>query len=148
MSVTREYNSRLAAQHSRLTPVMVDYLARMKVVVPTINAQPGRGKPRLYAFGDLVTLRAVKALLKAGVSVKGLKRVMAELQEAYGKRLGECPGDYLVTDGKRLYFKDANDSALEIAAGGQKVFLFMCDLRQIHAQVERSTAVRQRKTVR
>src|SRR5690242_15438177 len=112
-----EFSSKRAARLSRLTPVMVDYLARTKVVVPTIKARPGRGKPRLYSFGDLVTLRAVKTLLKAGFSVKRLKRGMADLQEAYGRTLGECPGHYLFTDGKKLFLRDAEDSVREVTAG-------------------------------
>lgn len=139
------FSSRQAAQLSGLTPVMVDYLARTKVVMPTVEARPGRGKPRLYSFGDLVTLRAVRTLLKAGFSVKGLKRGMTELQKAYGRTLGACPGHYLFTDGKKLFLRDAGDSVREVTAGGQMVFLFMCDLRQIHAKVERATMAHGRK---
>jgi DNA-binding transcriptional MerR regulator len=145
MSATQEFDSNRTARLSGLSRVMVDYLARMRVVVPTIRSRPGRGRPRLYSFGDLVTLRAVSALLEAGVSVKGLRRVMADLQEAYGKSLGECPGRYLVTDGKRLYFRESGQSAMEIATGGQKVFLFMCDLQQIHTKVEQATMGRRKK---
>jgi DNA-binding transcriptional MerR regulator len=139
------FTSKRAAQLSGLTPVMVDYLARTKVVVPTVEARPGRGKPRLYSFGDLVTLRAVRTLLKAGFSVRGLKQGMTELQKAYGRTLGACPAHYFFTDGKKVFFKDAEDSVREVTAGGQMVFLFMCDLRQIHARVERATMGRRRK---
>lgn len=144
--MSQPFSSKQAARLSGLTPVMVDYLARTKVVVPTVEGYPGRGKPRLYSFGDLVTLRAVKTLLKAGFSVKGLKRGMIELQKAYGRTLGECPGHYLFTDGRTLFWRDGQDSMREITAGGQMVFLFMCDLRQIHSNLEKAMMRRRRKT--
>ena len=145
MSEMITFDSARATRLSGMSRVMVDYLARMKVVIPTIAAQPGRGRPRLYSFGDLVTLRAVKTLLDAGVSVAGLKRGMAELQKAYGKGIGQCPGDYLFTDGRKVFFRDAKDAVRDVTAGGQMVFLFMCDLRQIHDKVERATIGRRQK---
>lgn len=132
------FDSAQAATISGLARTMVDYLARTNVVRPSLLRRPGRGRRRLYSFGDLVTLRAVRALLKAGVSVAKLKRAMATLQSHYGRSLGSCPAEYLFTDGRSVYFRSAKDVVADVAEGNQLVFLFMCDLRQLHAETDRA----------
>jgi hypothetical protein len=127
-----------AASISGLNGLMVDYLARTEVVIPSINAKPGRGRPRLYSFGDLVALRTVKVLLEAKVEVKNVKSCIAILQKKYGKTLTNCPGDFLFTDGKSIYLRSGKELVDDVSKGGQLVFLFMCDLRQIHAQTKQA----------
>ena len=137
---TNSYDSSEAAAISGLPRMTVDYLARMEVVIPSVEAKPGRGRPRLYSFGDLVALRAVKALLNAKVEVANVKSCIATLQRKYGKTLTNCPADYLFTDGRSVYLRDGKDSFADVTKGGQLVFLFMCDLKQMHVQTERAAA--------
>ena len=58
-----------AAKLSGLTPAMLNYLCREKVLLPSVPGRRGRGRPRRYSFGDVVMLRVIAKLLKAGVSV-------------------------------------------------------------------------------
>jgi MerR HTH family regulatory protein len=126
------FDSAQASAICGLSRTMVDYLARSSVVRPTVRRGPGRGRRRLYSFGDLVTLRAVKVLLRAGVSVAKLKRGMATLQKKYGRSFESCPADFFLTDGRTVLFRSSIDVVADITAGGQLVFGFMCDLRQLH----------------
>ena len=137
-----EFTSRQAAAASGLSLSMVDYLARTRVVRPSVECMPGRGRPRRYSFGDLVALRLLRKFLDAGIAVSRLKRGIAELQRQYGRTLVSCPADYLVTDGRQLYFLNAGESVSELAPGGQLVFAFMCDLRQLHADTARAVQKR------
>lgn len=131
------YSTVEAAAISGLTLTMVDYLARTGVVRPSIEAKPGRGRPRIYSFGDLVALRALKTLLRAGVDVLHLRKGIAGLQKCYGKSLATCPADYLFTDGKSLYLRNGSDPVSDVSKGGQLVFLFMCDLRHLDLETRR-----------
>jgi len=134
MGIAQQFDSVQAAAISGLSRTMVDYLARAKIIRPSIAARPGRGRRRLYAFGDLVTLRAARLFLKAGVSVSRLKQAMALLQSMYGKSLSECPAEFLFTDGKHIFARTASDAVADVTSGNQLVFAFMCDLRQLHRE--------------
>jgi DNA-binding transcriptional MerR regulator len=131
------YTSAEAAAISGLTPAMVDYLARTRVVAPTVEGKPGRGRPRIYSFGDLVALRTLKALLKAGVDVSNLRKGIACLQKTYGRSLTTCPADFLFTDGKSLYLRSGTEPVSDVSKGGQFVFLFMCDLRHLDSETRK-----------
>ncbi|MBA8887403.1 hypothetical protein FHW12_001617 [Dokdonella fugitiva] len=67
---------------------------------------------------------------------------MATLQRKYGKNLTTCPADYLFTDGQSVFLSDGDRSVADVTKGGQQVFLFMCDLRQIHALTARAAIKR------
>lgn len=132
MAVSQDFDTGRAATISGLTRAMVDYLARTKVIRPSIAPKPGRGRRRRYSFGDLVSLRASKLLLEAGVSVSRLRQAMTTLQQMYGKTIAECPAEFLFTDGTNVYLRAATDVVADITAGNQLVFAFMCDLRRLH----------------
>jgi len=119
---------------------MVDYLARAKIVKPTILAQPGRGSRRLYSFGDLVTLRTASTLLASGISVAKLRAGLATLQKKYGRQLQTTPADFFCTDGKSVYFRDASGVVSDLSGGGQQVFAFVIDLKRLHADTAKIVA--------
>jgi DNA-binding transcriptional MerR regulator len=127
-----------AAVIADLEIAMVDYLARTKVLVPSLVANPGRGRPREYSFGDLVALKTIKALLTAKVEVSNLRRSISTLQRKYGKTLTSCPADFLFTDGHSVFLRNGSDVVSDVSKDGQLVFLFMCDLRHIHAATEQA----------
>lgn len=116
------------------TAYMLDYLARAGIVKPSVRAEPGRGRRRQYAFGDLVTLRVVRKLLAAGVSVAKLKRSLAKLQSSYGRHFANTPADFFCSDGESVFLRSADDVIADISNGGQQVFTFMLDLRQLHKE--------------
>jgi DNA-binding transcriptional MerR regulator len=131
------FDAEQVARLSGLSCYMVDYLARSKIVKPTLLPNPGRGRRRRYSFGDIVVLRTVATLLKSGVSVAKLRRGVSILQKKYGRDVSNTPADFFCTDGKNVYFRDASGVLSDLSEGGQQVFAFVIDLKRVHAETER-----------
>jgi DNA-binding transcriptional MerR regulator len=136
-----------AARHSLLTRAMLDYLCREKVVVPSLPAKRGRGRPRRYSFGDLVLLRALEKLLSAGVSVRRVRKALQTLREYFGDISPErLPTHYLVTDGAGVYLQEYSKGKkrlLDLDGTGQMSFFFVLELRDIHREILKSISVAQ-----
>ena len=62
------------------SPYMVDYLHRSGVVVASKLRNPGRGKPRLYNYSDLLLLKAMKSLLDRRIPVAKLKQAQRDFR--------------------------------------------------------------------
>jgi DNA-binding transcriptional MerR regulator len=136
MSTHRYFDVKAASKFSGLSRFMVDYLCRSAVLVPTGRAKPGRGRSRQYVFGDVVMLRVLGQLLSCGISVAKLKKALQLIRKRHGEITAESlPGNYLLTDGSRLYFKDSHDALEELAASGQLAFAFVLKLGQIRDEV-------------
>lgn len=125
------------AHISGLSSYMIDYLSRTKIVKPTVLAQPGRGRRRLYSFGDIVVLRAVSTLLGSGISVARLRKGISALQKLYGRDLRTTSSQFFCTDGKNVYFRDASGVVSDLTEGGQQVFTFVIDLGRLQLDTER-----------
>jgi DNA-binding transcriptional MerR regulator len=124
-----------ASRLSGLSRAMLDYLSREKVLTPSARGRRGRGCPRRYSFGDVVILRIIARLLRAGVSVKRLKVAFRALRR-YHKEItpASFPAQYLVTDGHRVYLRDKS-SLLDLDDTRQMSFLFVLELRDAHQEV-------------
>ena len=117
-----------------LTTYMLDYLCRTGVWPPSLG-RPGRGKDRLYSFGDIVVLRTLKQLLKRGVSVARLKRSFAVLRTSGVSITATSPVTrYLVTDGVNVYLRD-NGSLEELTPRRQLAFAFVIKLEQLRGNL-------------
>ena len=80
------YTTEEASHVSGIAQNNLRHLEAKGVVVPSIRAAAGKGKCRLYDFGDLLALRLCRSLLDAGVSVAGEKNeVWKTLAIATGK---------------------------------------------------------------
>lgn len=136
------FDAREVARLSGLTFVMLDYLCRTGVVVPTGESRPGRGRPRLYTFGDVVIVRALRHLLDAGVSVSRLKRALAGARRHFGGITpSKLPGKYLVASPKGVYFKTNRADVLE-ELNGQRVFAFVIELERVRDDVASEAGLR------
>lgn len=109
---------------------MIDYLCRTGVVEPSGRPSPGRGRSRLYTFGDVVLLRAISGLLAGGLPVRRLRTALNELRQGKFKNLRKdtAIGQFLVTDGKGVWLKDSADVLIELTAGSQLAFAFLVDV--------------------
>jgi DNA-binding transcriptional MerR regulator len=124
-----------AAKLSGLTPSMLDYLCRQKVLVPAIRGKRGRGNPRKYSFGDVVMLRALAQLLAAGVSVQRLKKAIHSLRPLYNSISRESlPSRYLVTDGSRVFLQNKG-TLLDLDGTDQMSFVFVLELESLRRDV-------------
>lgn len=125
-----------AARLSGLSPVMLDYLCREKILVPSTPGKRGRGNPRKYSFGDVVMLRVLARLLKSGVAVKRLKKALISLRH-YQSKISQdsLPAQYLVTDGSRVYLRNDKRALLDMDGSEQMSFLFVLELEQVRREV-------------
>src|SRR5579863_8326238 len=124
-----------AAALSGLTPAMVDYLCRQKVLVPSVPGRRGRGRARKYSFGDVIMLRALSRLLGAGVSVERLKRALWALRPFYKNiSRGPLPAKYLATDGRVVFLRD-QEGLVDLDGSGQMSFLFVLELESLRRDV-------------
>lgn len=135
-SVHDLYAIRKVATFTGLRPEMIDYLCRTGIVVPSAKGARGRGKRRLYSFGDIVFLRAIAKLLKAGVSVKRMKERFAQVGTTFQNidQVSEIAG-FLVTDGVDIYFKESESTIVEL--NGQQCFAFLIEMRGVRNEVIR-----------
>ncbi len=115
---------------------MVDYLCRAGIVIPSVRPNPGHGRSRLYGFGDLVLLRAMKRLLDAGLPVSRLKKALETQQKKFAN-LGPNTeiAKYLITDGRNVLLANEASSFIELNKEGQIAFAFIVDVDQARTEV-------------
>jgi DNA-binding transcriptional MerR regulator len=115
---------------------MVDYLCRHGIIVPSGPRKRGRGRPREYTFGDVVMLRSVAALLRAGVSVARLRDSLVALRRRHPEITPHTiPARYLVTDGEAVYFSSGKEPLETLDRAGQFTFGFVLEVRRVRAEV-------------
>jgi DNA-binding transcriptional MerR regulator len=102
-----------------ITYRQLDYWARTDLVGPSLRAASGSGSQRSYSFADLVTLKVVKRLLDAGVSLQNI-RVAVEHLRARGVR--DLAQITLISDGVSIYECQGPDDIGDLLRGGQGVF--------------------------
>ena len=128
---------------SGLSITMLDYLCRTKIVIPSSTGRRGRGRQRLFSFGDVVLLRVVGRLLSAGVSVLRMKRAFQSLQKLHPEITPTTlPASHLVTDGSKLFLRQRTD-ILEELESGQLAFMFVLELSTIKDEVLKQLRVEQ-----
>jgi DNA-binding transcriptional MerR regulator len=121
-------------------PWMVDYLCRHGIVEPSGRKAPGRGRPRLFTFSDIVMLRAIHDLLKHGISVKRLVDNLKKYKKTIRSiKPNDIPFRYMVTDGINVFFVNDGDKHLAQRAdfAGQYCFSFFVDLENAQKAVIR-----------
>jgi DNA-binding transcriptional MerR regulator len=110
---------------------------RTNFVVPSVQKARGRGSHRLYSFSDLITLRVVRQLRQAGVSVQALRKVAAYLRKrGFEEPFAEV---YLVTDGKDVQAVTQEGLLSVLQAPGQQMLFHLIDLR--HAATDVNDAI-------
>lgn len=132
----------VASRAARLTgfrsTYMLDYLCRNQIVVPSVEATPGKGRRRKYAFRDLVLLRSVNHLLSRGLPVRKLKIAIDTLRDKFSEvsRDVVLPANrFLMTDGTSVLLHDGMKNIFDLTNGGQMAFAFMLDVEKIRSEV-------------
>ncbi len=115
---------------------MLDYLCRQDIIVPSGPTVRGRGRARRYTFGDVVMLRAIAGLLKAGVSVARLRNSLIAMRAYHPEITAKgLPARYLVTDGANVYLWTGNGAIESLDKFGQLSFGFVVELKKVQAEV-------------
>ena len=81
MRTTEKYTSTEAAHISGVPFFTVDYWHRSRFLQPTVSPGSGRGKgrERMYSYGDILRLRIARELREQEVSLETLRRVVTKL---------------------------------------------------------------------
>lgn len=129
----RLYTTAQVARIGGMSRAMVHYLFKEEVLVPASVLEKKRGIYRFYTFDDVVFVAALGKLLERGIQVARLKQAIKAIQELYGKRKFDYEiSEFLVTDGRNVYFQSRENVFENLSKGGQYEFAFVIPLRQIH----------------
>ena len=104
-----------------ITYRQLDYWARTKLIVPSLQQATGSGSQRLYSFTDVVQLKVIKRLLDAGMSLKKIRSAVDILREQLDsdQPLADVT---LLSDGRTIYAAHSEQEVVDVFRGGQGVF--------------------------
>jgi DNA-binding transcriptional MerR regulator len=133
----RYFTTAEAARIGGFKKPMVDYLCRTGIVTPTGLARPGRGKSRLYSYGDLVLLRSISRLLQSRLPVRKLKDALEQQRQSFRTLTrGAHIGQFLITDGTEVFISDDVGKFVSLTNPGQFVFAFIVDIKDAQRHVD------------
>lgn len=143
----KHFNTMEAAELAGFrSAMMVDYLCRSGIIIPSARGAPGRGRSRLYLFGDIVLLRALCRLLKSGLPVSRLKAALRKLKRNFkGLDPTRTLQRYLITDGVSVYLDDNPNCLTNLNSDGQMEFAFIVDIVHARDDVIRNARARSTK---
>ena len=115
---------------------MLNYLDRTEILKPQFSEGRGRGKKRRYSYSDVVILRSLARLLKAGVGVLHLKRAIEKFRQNHplDSDMG-LTKFYFVTDGIDVFLKQSEE-VVEQLSTGQLAFAFVLEIGQVRKEVD------------
>jgi DNA-binding transcriptional MerR regulator len=96
----------------------LDYWATTGLVEPSVRDAVGSGTQRLYSFEDIVTLKVIKRLLDAGVSLQRIRKAIEYVRDR-GLALRHLT---LASDGETVYAADDAREVIDLLQSGQGVF--------------------------
>lgn len=115
----------------------LDYWARTKLVIPSVQDAQGSGSQRLYSFENLVELKLVKNLLDAGMTLQRVRDAITYLHD-----LGhDLSGITIASDGKSVYACKSKEEVWDLLRKGQGVFSITIDpvMKQLEGSVSELT---------
>jgi DNA-binding transcriptional MerR regulator len=106
-----------------ITYRQLDYWATTGLVEPGVRDAEGSGSQRLYSFEDIVTLKVIKRLLDAGVSLQRIRKAIEYVRDR-GLALRHLT---LASDGDTVYAADDAQQVIDLLQSGQGVFAIAVD---------------------
>jgi DNA-binding transcriptional MerR regulator len=104
------------------------------LITPSLVKPQGRGKRVLWDFRDLVAIQTIQRLREHGLSMQGLRRIVAYIQQWLDIEhpLSEC---WLATDGRECYMLDGTQLLELFRQPGQMTLFHLLDLRSTTNQL-------------
>jgi DNA-binding transcriptional MerR regulator len=115
-----------------ITYRQLDYWATTGLVEPSVRDAVGSGSQRLYSFEDIVTLKVIKRLLDAGVSLQRIRKAIEYVRDR-GLSLRHLT---LASDGETVYAADDARDVIDLLQRGQGVFAIAVDPLYIEMESE------------
>ena len=135
----RVFTSREAAIASGVPFFTIDYWGRTRFLVPTVFAGNGRGKgrQRLYSYGDLIRLAIARELRDQRVSLETLRSIVHRL----GPHAAELDAARYAVVGRDVELARSDDELLAILRRrGRRTFGVVLDLREVVGAVRERAA--------
>jgi DNA-binding transcriptional MerR regulator len=140
----RAYTSREAARVSGVPFFTVDYWDRSKFLRPTIAKGDGRGKgrQRMYSYGDIILLRIARELREQKVSLETLRSIV--------RKLAGCTSElatarYAIVGREVETARNSTEMMTILKRPGRRTFGVLLDLRALLETVrEKARALEQR----
>ena len=140
----RAYTSREAARLSGVPFFTVDYWDRSKFLRPTIAKGEGRGKgrQRMYSYGDIILLRIARELREQKLSLETLRSIVRKLA-SHTTELATAR--YVIVDREVETATTSTEMMTILRRPGRRTFGVLLDLRALLETVgERAQALEQR----
>lgn len=113
------YRGPVACAAADVTYRQLDYWARTDLVTPSIRNAHGSGSQRLYSFHDILTLKIVKRLLDAGLSLQTIRTAVTHVRT---RGLSDLATMTLMSDGVSVYDCTTESEVIDLVHNGQGVF--------------------------
>jgi DNA-binding transcriptional MerR regulator len=126
----RAYTSREAALVSGVPFFTIDYWSRTRVLTPTIAKGTGRGKgrQRMYSYGDILRLRIARELRDQKVSLETLRAIIKKLAGVADELAGTR---FVWIDDKVEMARSTAELMTLLRRPGRSTFGILLDLRTL-----------------
>ena len=118
MSKEQGYSGDEARKIVGITYRQLDYWARTELIRPSLSAASGSGTRRRYSYRDLLKLKAVKALIDAGIRLALIRRVFEFLEEKLDEDVVQVN---LVIQGSSVMVQRGEEEIIDLLHNGQGV---------------------------
>ena len=120
--VTKGFSASEARAITRATQRQLDYWDEKEIVRPSIRRRQGKGKERRYSYTDLLKLRIVVELRRAGLSLQRIRKALRALKD-WDANDDALAGKRIVTDGQNVFVATSDQEVLRnVIAHGQLAF--------------------------
>ena len=118
MSKEQGYSGDEARKIVGITYRQLDYWARTELIRPSLSDASGSGTRRRYSYQDLLKLKAVKALIDAGIRLALIRRVFEFLEEKLDEDVVQVN---LVIQGSSVMVQRGEEEIIDLLHNGQGV---------------------------
>ncbi|MBO58956.1 MAG: MerR family transcriptional regulator [Actinomycetota bacterium] len=118
MSKEQGYSGDEARKIVGITYRQLDYWARTELIRPSLSDASGSGTRRRYSYRDLLKLKAVKALIDAGIRLALIRRVFEFLEEKLDEDVVQVN---LVIQGSSVMVQRGEEEIIDLLHNGQGV---------------------------
>ena len=118
MSKEQGYSGDEARKIVGITYRQLDYWARTELIRRSLSDASGSGTRRRYSYRDLLKLKAVKALIDAGIRLALIRRVFEFLEEKLDEDVVQVN---LVIQGSSVMVQRGEEEIIDLLHNGQGV---------------------------
>ena len=112
------YSGHRTAEIVGITYRQLDYWARTDLIRPSLADARGSGTRRRYSYRDLLQLRAIKALLDAGIRLQLIRDVFEYMEDQLDEDVTQVN---LVIQGTSVMVRRGEDEIVDLLRNGQGV---------------------------